>query len=43
MHWLVFEVRRTQENHAHEREKLALRLENEMLKLERRLPPPRKA
>jgi hypothetical protein len=35
-------LRRTQENDAHEREKLALRLANELLKFERRLPAPRK-
>jgi hypothetical protein len=34
---LVYEVHRTGENEAHEREKLALRLENELLKFERRL------
>jgi hypothetical protein len=39
---LAFELRRTQENDAHEREKLALRLANELLKFERRLPAPRK-
>ena len=40
---LAFEVRRNAENDSHEREKLALRLENEMLKFERKLlPPPRK-
>lgn len=35
---LVYEVHRIGENDAHEREKLALRFENEMLKLDRRLP-----
>lgn len=34
---LVFEVRRNKENEAHEREKLVLKLENAMLKFERRL------
>jgi predicted nucleic acid-binding Zn-ribbon protein len=32
------EIRRVAENEAHEREKLGLRLENELLKFERRLP-----
>jgi len=43
---LAYEVRRVSEkvdraseNEAHEREKLALRLQNELLKFERRLPP----
>ena len=35
---LAYEVRRGQDEERHEREKLALRLENEMLKFERRLP-----
>ncbi len=35
---LAYEVRRGQENETHEREKLLLRLENELLKFERRLP-----
>lgn len=35
---LAYEVRRGQEEEKHEREKLALRLENELLKFERRLP-----
>jgi len=38
---LAFELRRVAENDAHEREKLVLRLENELLKFERRLPVPR--
>ncbi len=38
---LTFEVQRTRETDAHEREKLALRLENEMLRFERRLPAPK--
>ena len=36
---LAYEIQRTRENDQHEREKLALRLENELLKFERRLPP----
>ena len=39
---LAFEVRRNAQNDAHEREKLALRLENALLKFERRLPPAHK-
>lgn len=35
---LAYELQRSRENEAHEREKLTLRLENEMLKFERRLP-----
>lgn len=35
---LAYEVKRTQDDERHEREKLALRLENELLKFERRLP-----
>ena len=35
------EIERLRENEVHEREKMALRLENEMLKFERRLPRPR--
>jgi len=38
MHGLANEVRRAAEREAHEREKLALRLENELLKSKRRLP-----
>lgn len=34
---LAFEVRRNKENETHEREKLILKLENAMLKFERRL------
>lgn len=37
---LIYEVRGNKSNEAHEREKMALRLENELLKFERRLPPP---
>ncbi len=36
---LAYEVRRIRENEAHEREKMALRLENALLHFERRLPP----
>jgi hypothetical protein len=36
---LAFELRRLGENEAHEREKMALRLENTLLRSERRLPP----
>ena len=43
---LIYEVHRVSEkidhaseNEVHEREKLALRLENELLKFERKLPP----
>ena len=41
---LSYEIRRVSENDSHEREKLALRLANELLKFERRLPgsPPDK-
>ena len=35
---LAYEIHRTSENETHEREKLALRLENQLLKFERRLP-----
>lgn len=35
---LAYEIKRTQDEERHEREKLALRLENEILKFERRLP-----
>jgi predicted nucleic acid-binding Zn-ribbon protein len=34
---LAYEMRRDRENEAHEREKLVLRLENELLKFERRI------
>ena len=37
---LIYEVRGNKREEAHEREKMALRLENELLKFERRLPPP---
>ncbi len=35
---LAYEIKRPQDGERHEREKLALRLENELLKFERRLP-----
>ena len=35
---LAYEIQKTREEDRHEREKLALRLENELLKFERRLP-----
>ena len=38
VHALAFELRRVAEHDGHEREKLALRLENELLRFERRLP-----
>lgn len=34
---LAYEIHRIKENEAHEREKLTLKLENEMLRFERRL------
>jgi predicted RNase H-like nuclease (RuvC/YqgF family) len=36
---LAFEVQRLRDNEVHEREKMALRLENALLRFERRLPP----
>ena len=36
---LAFDLQRVSENELHEREKMALRFENELLKFERRLPP----
>ena len=36
---VIFELQRLKENEAHEREKLALRLENSLLRSERALPP----
>lgn len=36
---LAYEIQRSRENEAHEREALTLRLENVLLKFERRLPP----
>ena len=38
---LAFEVQRLKENEMHEREKMVLRLENALLRFERRLPPAR--
>jgi hypothetical protein len=38
---LAFELQRVKENEFHEREKMALRLENVLLRFERRLPPAR--
>ena len=38
MERLAYEIQKTREEDRHEREKLALRLENELLKFERRLP-----
>ena len=35
---LAYEIQKTREEDRHEREKLVLRLENELLKFERRLP-----
>ncbi len=35
---LAHELHRVRENEAHEREKMALKLENELLRFERRLP-----
>lgn len=35
---LTYEIKKTRDDDRHEREKLALRLENELLKFERRLP-----
>lgn len=35
---LAYEVQRVRDHEVHEREKMALRLENEMLRFERRLP-----
>jgi hypothetical protein len=40
---LAFELQRQRENEAHEREKMLLRLENELLKFERRLPSSKNA
>jgi chromosome segregation ATPase len=37
---LKYEQQRDRENAAHEQEKLLLRLENALLRFERRLPPP---
>ncbi len=35
---IVYELQRQKDNEAHEREKLFLKLENELLRFERRLP-----
>jgi len=37
---LAYEVRGNRNDEAHKRENMALRLQNELLKFERRLPPP---
>ena len=37
---LIYEMRGNKNDEAHKREKMALRLQNELLKFERRLPPP---
>jgi hypothetical protein len=42
VNWLAFELRRLKENEAHEREKVSLSLQNELLRFERRLPPHRR-
>jgi len=39
---LAYELRRVAEHEQHERERLALRLENELLRFERRLPAAKK-
>ena len=36
---LAYEIRRVGDKESHEREQLALHVENELLKFERRLPP----
>ncbi len=38
---MAYEIRFVRETERHEREKIVLQLENEMLKFERRLPPPK--
>ena len=38
---ILFEMQRDRDHWRHEHEKLLLQLENELLKFERRLPPPR--
>lgn len=40
VHLLAAELRRVVEHEAHERKALALQLENQLLRFERRLPPP---
>ncbi len=42
MERLAYEIQRTRENEAHEREKTMLRLEVALLRFERRLPPARR-
>lgn len=37
---LIYEVRGNKKDEGYERENMALRLQNELLKFERRLPPP---
>ena len=37
---LLYEMQASRNDEAHERKNLALSLENELLKFERRLPPP---
>lgn len=39
MQRLVYEIQRISEREMHEREKMQLRLENQLLRFERRLPP----
>jgi ElaB/YqjD/DUF883 family membrane-anchored ribosome-binding protein len=41
LQWVIFELQRLAEREASEREKLELRLENALLRFERRLPPAR--
>ncbi len=41
MERLAYEIRRVADNDAHERQVIALQLENTLLKFERRLPPGR--
>ena len=40
VHLLAAEMRRIAENEAHERRRMALELENQLLRFERRLPAP---
>jgi predicted nucleic acid-binding Zn-ribbon protein len=40
---VIFELQRVKENETHEREKMALRLENTLLRFERRLPEPKQS
>jgi hypothetical protein len=39
VHRLAFELRRVSERETHERKKVELRLANQLLRFERRLPP----